>query len=265
MREINITGLTVLAKHGVLPEEKRTEQPFIFDIDLDCDIYAAAEKDDLSLTVNYAEVCALIERVCKDNCFNLIETLAYKCAFAIAESFPLISRAEVVVHKPNAPVPQKFSSVSVKAEIKREKVVLSLGSSLGDREEILKGMIDSLDAVRGVSVKKVSSFIETAPYGGVAKNAFLNCAVLAEVFIPPRALLDEIHKIEASLKRERKTRWDDRTADIDIIFFGNEVIREEGLSIPHPDYYNRDFVIKPLKEIVPDFVCPVTGKRISDL
>lgn len=265
MKEITVTGLTVLAKHGVFAEEKQNAQPFIFDIALDCEIYGAAKSDNLSLTVSYAEVCSLVEKVCKDNSFNLIETLAYECAFAIAENFPLVSRAEVTVSKPCAPMPQKFSSVSVTAVLKRENVVLSVGSSMGDREKILNGLIAAIDGVRGVKVKKVSSFIETPPYGGIAKNNFLNCALLAECLISPRALLAEIHKIEASFKRERKTRWDDRTADIDIIFFGGNIIREEGLSVPHPDYLNRSFVIEPLKEIVPDFVCPDTGRRVSDL
>jgi 2-amino-4-hydroxy-6-hydroxymethyldihydropteridine diphosphokinase len=125
--------------------------------------------------------------------------------------------------------------------------------------------IKKLGEVRGVSVKKISSFLKTKPYGGVAKNDFLNCAVEVECMLPPKKLLDEIHLIEKEGGRERNKRWDDRTLDIDIVFFGNRIIREDGLSVPHPDYINRDFVLLPIKEIAPDFVCPDNGKRIADL
>jgi 2-amino-4-hydroxy-6-hydroxymethyldihydropteridine diphosphokinase len=77
--------------------------------------------------------------------------------------------------------------------------------------------------------------------------------------------LDVIHEIEAQCGRVRKERWGDRTLDIDVVFFGDKIIRERGLSIPHPDYQNRPFVIIPVKEIAPDVVCPITGKRMSDL
>ncbi len=63
----------------------------------------------------------------------------------------------------------------------------------------------------------------------------------------------------------RTKRWGDRTLDIDIIFFGDMIIAEEGLCIPHPDYKNRDFVLRPLKQIAPDFVCPLTHLRIADM
>jgi 2-amino-4-hydroxy-6-hydroxymethyldihydropteridine diphosphokinase len=78
-------------------------------------------------------------------------------------------------------------------------------------------------------------------------------------------LLDIIHQIEGAAGRVRKERWGDRTLDIDIVFFGDKIIRQRGLSIPHPDYANRDFVLTPIKEIAPDFVCPLTGKRMSDM
>ena len=98
----------------------------------------------------------------------------------------------------------------------------------------------------------------------MAKNTFTNCGVKIECLISARGLLEEIHGIEKEFGRVRNERWGDRTLDIDIVFFGNKIIREEGLSVPHPDYRSRDFVVIPLKEIAPDFVCPVTGKRLSD-
>lgn len=265
MNAINIKGLSVTARHGVLHEEKVNAQPFVFDIGVDCDISAAALSDDVRDTVNYAEVCALVTSFCENNSFNLIEKLAYGAAYKICENFPLVKAAEVTVHKPEAPVGLPFGDISVSARVERNVVILSLGSSEGDRKGTLDGAIEALNALNGINVLKVSQYIETEPYGGAAKNAFLNCALTAECLLSPRGLLENIRKIESGFGRVRKERWGDRTLDIDIVFFGNKIIAEEGLSVPHPDYQNRPFVINPVKEIASGFVCPLTRKRMSDL
>ncbi len=265
MKDVEIKGLEVTACHGVLGSEKKNPQPFVFDISLDCDTETAAKGDDLSKTVNYAEVCALADSFCRHNSFNLIESLAYGAAFSIAEKFGCIKAAEVVVHKPQAPVGFPFSDVCVKARVERNAVVLSLGSSEGDKAANLNGAVNALSRVRGIKILKVSDFIETKPYGGAAKNTFLNGALTAECLLSPRELLDEIHKTEKQFGRVRKERWGDRTLDIDIVFFGNKIIEEYGLCVPHPDYINRDFVLIPVKQIAGDFVCPLRHKRVFEL
>ena len=265
MQKVKITGLEVTARHGVLAEEKVNAQPFVFDATIDCDFSAAALNDDLNLTVNYAEACQALTDFCKGNCFNLIETLACRSARLLLEKFPIANRAKVTVHKPEAPIGLPFKDVSVTAAAERNKALLSLGSSAGDRKQTLDGALSALDGVDGVKILKVSKYIETEPYGGAAKNMFLNCAAVAECLISPRRLLEEIHKIEKSFGRVRTVRWGDRTLDIDIVFFGDKAIAEEGLCVPHPDYLNRPFVLVPLKEIAPDFVCPKTFKRIADM
>ena len=136
---------------------------------------------------------------------------------------------------------------------------------MGDREQYLNSALNKLNAYRGITVKKVSDFIETEPYGGVAKNKFLNCAAEVETLLSPRELLCAVHEIEQSLDRVREKHWADRTLDIDIIFFGKRVIVEDDLIIPHPEYLKRDFVLIPLKQIAPDFVCPVLKKPIGDI
>lgn len=263
--KIEIKGLKVMARHGVLEEEKRNVQPFIFDVIIEAENGDCAVSDDVGETVNYAEVCAAVDGFCRDNSFNLIETLAARTARKIAEEFPLVNRVTVTVHKPQAPVGLPFGDVSVTAEVERVKAVLSIGSSCGDKKAALDGAVAALAASDGIKVLKVSSYVETEPYGGVAKNMFLNCAVLAECLIPARALLKRINEIEAGFGRKRNIRWEDRTLDIDIIFFGSKVIAEEGLCVPHPDYYNRPFVLGPVKEIAPSLVCPLLNKRISDM
>lgn len=265
MSAINVKGVKVSACHGVLESEKLEPQPFIFDVAIDCDITSAALTDDVNDTVNYAEVCNLVTDFCKKNSFNLIERLVHGAAQKIAEAFPIIKAVEVTVHKPHAPIPHPFEDVSVTARVERNQVILSLGSSQGDREAALNFAVDRLSRTEGIEILKVSSFIESQPYGGVAQNVFLNGALLISTILNPQTLLNAIHKIEAEGGRVRTKRWADRTLDIDIIFFGNKVIEQDGLCIPHPDYANRDFVLTPVKQIAPSFVCPLTHKRMADL
>ena len=265
MNAIAVKGLEVKACHGVLPQEKVTPQPFVFDIKIEADLSLAAQTDDLKHTVNYAEVCSDVTLFCKDNTFNLIERLAYGAAYMIVEKYKNVYAAEVTVHKPEAPVGLPFGDVSANARVERNKVVLSLGSSCGNREQTLNAAIAALGALVGVKVLKVSDYINTQPYGGVAKGEFLNCAALIECLLSPFELLNKIHEIESAHGRVRAVRWDDRTLDIDIVFFGNKIIAEEGLCVPHPDYLNRQFVLVPIKQIVPDFVCPKNHRRIADL
>ncbi len=248
MNYISIRGLEISACHGVLEFEKTAAQPFIFDADLFYDFYEGAKRDDLSGTVNYDEACGAIAEIARGKRYNLIESLAYDCAFALAEKYGL-EGVKLTVWKPQAPVKQKFEKVGVTVELKRERAYLSLGSSMGDKKRYLDRAIEMLGSVRGIKVEKASAYIGTQPYGGVAQNTFLNCAVEIITYLTPRQLLGEIHVIENALGRVREKRWGDRTLDIDIIFFGDKTVCEPDLVIPHPDWKNREFVKVPLAEI----------------
>ena len=265
MERVDIKGLKVKTCHGVLEKEKVNPQDFLIDIFYEYDAYAAAQTDDIENAVNYSQVCRTAYDICKNNCFDLIEKLAYEISFAIMERFEKIISVSVTVHKPQAPVNLPFEDICVTAQLERVQTILSLGSNMGDRKAALDGAIAELGKIRGVKVLKVSDYIATKPYGGVAQNEFLNCAVTAECLISPYKLLQAIHGIESKFGRVREKRWGDRTLDIDIVFFGDKIISQNGLCVPHPDYVNRDFVLKPIKQIAPDFVCPLARKRISDM
>ena len=252
--KILIRGVEISACHGVNDFEKVEPQPFVFDADIMTDFRAAATNDDLNGTVNYSSFCKLLERVTKSNVYNLIEKLAYECAFAAFEEFKNISAITLTVWKPNEPMKRKFEKVGVSVTMQREKVYLSLGSSMGNKKGYLDAAIKKLDETRGVTVEKVSEYISTAPYGGVAENEFLNCAICVSTVLTSHALLDEIHRIEKECGRVRDKHWGDRTLDIDIIFFGDKTLCDETLTIPHPDYHNRDFVKIPLKSIAPHLI-----------
>lgn len=264
LNKILIRGLEVSACHGVHDEEKKEPQTFIFDADLYADFSAAAKSDDIEGTVNYSKACDILVKTATENSFNLIETLAYSGVYALFAELNL-KKVTLTVYKPQAPVKHKFGTVGVSVTVEKERVYLSLGSSVGDKKKYLDTAVKALRQTRGIEVTKVSAYRETEPYGGVAKNTFLNCAAEIETLLTPHELLKEIHRIEADCDRKRTVRWGDRTLDIDIIFFGRKTVESDELQIPHPEYLKRGFVLLPLKEIAPEFVCPDCHKKVKDL
>lgn len=248
---IEIKNLKIYAKHGVLEEEKKTAQPFIFNATLFVNYLNAALTDDLAQTISYCDVMQDIKDFCENNSFNLIETLTYKCALMLIKKYRTIDKIVLAVNKPEAPFDLEFETVQTKISMCWHKVYLSLGSNLGKKQAQLKKAVKLLDAEEEIEVKKVSSFYKNPPYGGVATEEFVNIAVEIDTLLDPFDLLDRIHKIEAALGRKRTVRWGNRTMDIDIIFYDDLQINTRDLTIPHKDYKNRDFVIVPLSEIAP--------------
>jgi len=141
---------------------------------------------------------------------------------------------------------------------------LLLGSNLGDREILLKKALVQLESLGQVA--SVSAFYETAAWGKTDQPAFLNCAVKIGCSLTPLALLDGILAIEAALGRVRHEKWGARLMDIDIIFYGQEIIDLPGrLQVPHPQMALRKFVLMPLAEIAPDFWHPVLHKTVQNI
>lgn len=142
-------------------------------------------------------------------------------------------------------------------------VYLSLGSNIGDRKKFLLNAIDALKA--GVGVSDVSSFYETEPWGNERQSNFINACVKVETDLSPPKLLRFIKSIESELGRSQSEKWGPREIDIDILFYGDEIISSGGVEIPHPHMAGRAFVLVPLAEIAPQFVHPVLKKTISEL
>lgn len=144
------------------------------------------------------------------------------------------------------------------------KVFLALGSNLGDKS---KNINEALERLRdeGIKILKVSSIIETEPYGYKDQDNFLNAVCLVETDLSPHELLDILLKIEKEMGRVRTIRWGPRIIDLDIIFYDDLIISDDRLIIPHPDAHNRIFVMGPLSEIAPDFVHPILNKTVKEI
>ena len=130
---------------------------------------------------------------------------------------------------------------------------LSLGSNLGDREDMLRRAITLIEERVG-AVQRVSSFIETEPWGFESEHPFLNAAVMVQTTLSPIECLDRTQQIERELGRKSKSRdgkYHDRPIDIDLLLYGDQTVSTPRLTIPHPLMQERDFVMIPLREILP--------------
>jgi 2-amino-4-hydroxy-6-hydroxymethyldihydropteridine diphosphokinase len=143
-------------------------------------------------------------------------------------------------------------------------VYLGLGSNLGDREQYLHSAIERLNTP-DLRVLRVSSWYETEPRDYADQGWFLNLVVEAETELFPLQLLHRTSRIELALGRRRTVAKGPRTVDIDILLYGQAVVRTAKLEIPHPRMGERRFVLEPLAELVPDLRHPVTHRTILEM
>ncbi len=263
--EIILKDLEVSACHGVNAEEKVKPQRFLISVTVYADIRAAAKSDNVDDTVSYSAVKKVVKSFVEENCFDLIETLAAGIAKLVLRKFSLAKGVSAEVKKPDAPMSGKFDYVAVKTTFVWHRTYLSLGSNIGDRNAYLDFAVNKLKGDPAFKNVRESGRIVTSPYGGVAQGEFLNSVVEADTYLTPEELLQAVNAIEAEAGRTRDVRWGDRTLDIDILFYDDLVYDKNGLSIPHYDMINRDFVLKPLAELSPYKVHPLNGKRVVDL
>lgn len=142
--------------------------------------------------------------------------------------------------------------------------ILLIGGNLGNRIEHLQQAIQIIDQQAG-RVIKASALYETAPWGNVQQPDYLNQALQVQTLLAPLPLLHTLLNIERNIGRIRQQMWGARVIDIDIIFYNNEVISLPELKVPHPRMQNRQFVLVPLNEILPDWVHPVLQQDIRTL
>lgn len=143
-------------------------------------------------------------------------------------------------------------------------VFLLLGSNIGQRAFFLESAIVEIDKRVGPIIKR-STVYETPAWGKTDEPDYLNQVLQVETLLKPQAVLQTILAIEKELGRERKEKWGSRTIDIDILFYGDEVINEPNLIVPHPQLHKRKFTLEPMAQIAPGFIHPVLNKSIAEL
>ena len=265
MDQIIIENLAVFAHHGVYREENEKGQNFYVNAVLETDTRNAGILDDLDLSTNYGEVCTFLNSFLKEHTYRLIETVAERAAEALLLRFPHVRRVTLEVRKPEAPIPLPFESVSVRITRGWHRAYLSCGSNMGDKKAHLDGAVSALKEDAKCRVLRVSDWIETAPYGGVEQEDFLNGAIMLETLYTPQMLLEKLHEVENEHHRERKIHWGPRTLDLDILLYEECVMYTEKLVIPHVDMQNRSFVLKPLAQIAPYERHPLLGQTIGQM
>jgi 2-amino-4-hydroxy-6-hydroxymethyldihydropteridine diphosphokinase len=135
-----------------------------------------------------------------------------------------------------------------------ERVFVGLGSNLGDRAENLRSALEQIERLPGGRVVAVSAFRETAPWGVTDQPPFLNAAAEIRTALEPEELLRAVKAVEVELGRVPGIRWGPRLIDVDLLLYGDRVVRTEALTLPHPHLLERPFVWEPLAEIAPEVV-----------
>lgn len=150
-----------------------------------------------------------------------------------------------------------------------ERVFVALGTNVGDRLLNLREARRRLDQTSGVLLFHRAHIIETpallAPSDPLPHPPFLNTVLELRTDLSPQALLQALLHIERSMGRQRTTRWAPRVIDLDLILFGDRVLDEPLLTLPHPGLTSRRFVLEPLAALAPDLVVPLANRRVRDL
>ena len=141
---------------------------------------------------------------------------------------------------------------------------VGLGANVGDRMGNLRAALGRLHREPGFRVAGVSRVWDTAPVGP-PQPRYLNAAVRLSTLLSPRSTLRRLLEIEERLGRVRREHWGPREIDLDLLLFGERVVKEPGLEVPHPRLHERIFVLAPLAEVAPFVVHPVLSRPIADL
>ena len=142
---------------------------------------------------------------------------------------------------------------------------IGIGSNLGNTLQNCKYAIESLSRINGINPTLTSSFYKTEPVGIEKQNYFINAVVEIIATLSASDLLQALRKIEKEMGRKRETKGGPRIIDLDLLFYGQDVIREADLVVPHPEIHKRRFVLEPLYEIASYFIHPVFGVSIWGL
>jgi len=279
MFKIFVKNLKLYGYHGVRELEKNDGQYFLFSIEVLIEDSDYSGRDKLENTLSYSDVIREVKRINKTEKYDLLETFSQVLANRIMELSGLVRKVNIRIEKPSPPIDEKLDTVGVEYVLDKDgsrpvrtrkqkpgniensktgdsnTVYLSLGSNMGNRKINLKKALKLLKGNPGIDIENISSLYETEPMYLEDQKSFYNIVVRASIesTMGPFELLGSIKAIEYGLGRRKVgTRYGPRLIDIDILYFGDEVIKSEILEIPHPKIIERKFVLLPLSEIAPD-------------
>jgi dihydroneopterin aldolase/2-amino-4-hydroxy-6-hydroxymethyldihydropteridine diphosphokinase len=260
---VDVTNLCLHGHHGVFPEEKTLGQKFYVDIECHMDVRPAAKDDDYAKAVSYADLCDIAVGISGQGPYNLVETLGDRIAQAILDRFHQVTKVVIRLRKPAAPMAVHFDSVGVTiTRQRRYRIGLSLGSNLGDKLANLRRALAWLNTDNAIEIDRVSKFYRTAPWGKEDQDWFLNACATGWSTLDPVTILKVLKRVELHLGRVPGERWGPRAIDIDLLFVDDMRLKSPLLTLPHPEMFNRSFVLVPLAEIAADY--HLAGARIGD-
>lgn len=257
---IDIDGLVVTTIVGALPHERELAQPVRIDLSLHVDLHDAGRSDELSDTAHYGLVAERVAAAVRESKDVLLERLADRIAEVVV-AFDRVEAVDVTLTKLRPPIPEQLATTAVRVRRRRADfdlaprrehlAIVALGSNLGDRVHHLRFAVDRLG-----DVVAQSQVFETAPIGGPGgQGAFLNMVVAVRTWLDPYGFIRRCQLIEAEALRQRVVRWGPRTLDVDLLFYDDVRIDDPDLTVPHPRFAERRFVLAPLQEVAPER-CP---------
>ncbi len=267
MNSIHVNKIIAMGCHGCLDFEKKQAQQFEVELFLNLDLSKPGQSDNLSDTIDYGKIEAITIRTIKLNSFNLIEKLATQILFELFSEFHNIESIQIELFKPNAPMPfGSFPSICLnmhRTEFEEVPVYLSLGSNLsseiGSSKDLVTLAINRISALPSTKILKQSSFYSTKPIEAIGPD-YINNAIKISTRLTPEELLSYLQKIEDMFQRDRVSFHSPRTLDIDIIHYGAISRTKTLLTLPHPRWSERAFVLIPLNEIG----CPYINQEMLE-
>jgi dihydroneopterin aldolase / 2-amino-4-hydroxy-6-hydroxymethyldihydropteridine diphosphokinase len=264
---IEITGLTVTTVVGALPHEREIAQPLRIDLTLHVDLRDAGRSDELGDTVHYGLVTEQVADVVRENKDVLLERLADRVA-EIVVGFDRVEAVDLTITKLRPPIGEQVETTAVRIvrtpadfEVRprsSHRAIVALGSNLGDREAYLRHALGELGGVVAQS-----QVFETDPVGGPDdQGAYLNMVAVVDTPLDPFAFLRRCQHVESSALRQRVVHWGPRTLDVDVLFYDDVTMSSPELTIPHPLFAQRRFVLAPLAEVAPERCPPDWSERL---
>ena len=260
--QIHIKDLLLRTVIGINAEERRDRQDVLINITLTADLCPAGHSDNIEDAVNYRSITKQIIQLVEGSQFYLVEKLAAEIA-AVCLADPRVESARVTVEKPGA---LRFArSVGVTVERNRmERVFIAMGSNI----EAERNLRQAVHLLAGrCRLLAVSPVYETLPVGTTDQPNFLNAAALIETDLSPAALKSQVlQPIERHLGRRRSADKNaPRTIDLDISLYGQRVTEVGDRHIPDPEILCYPHLARPLADLSPDFVHPVTGETLGEI